>query len=136
MSRYQIINPDSLGVPRGWNNGLLTAPGGRLLFVAGQTARDESGRVPESGLVEQFERALANALTVLRAAGGVPDDVGRFTIYVTSLEEYRASLKPLGEVYRRHMGQHYPAMALVEVRGLVDTRAKVEIEATAVLGQK
>lgn len=136
MSRYQIINPDSLGVPRGWNNGLLAAPGGRLLFIAGQTARDESGRVPESGLVEQFERALANALTVLRAAGGVPDDVGRFTIYVTSLEEYRASLKPLGEVYRRHMGQHYPAMALVEVRGLVDARAKVEIEATAVLGQK
>ena len=136
MSRYQIINPDSLGVPRGWNNGLLAAPGGRLLFIAGQTARDESGRVPESGFVEQFERALANALTVLCAAGGVSDDVGRFTIYVTSLEEYRASLKPLGEVYRRHMGQHYPAMALVEVRGLVDARAKVEIEATAVLGQK
>ena len=136
MSRYQIINPDSLGVPRGWNNGLLAAPGGRLLFIAGQTARDESGRVPESGFVEQFERALGNALTILRAAGGVPDDVGRFTIYVTSLEEYRASLKPLGEVYRRHMGQHYPAMALVEVRGLVDARAKVEIEATAVLGQK
>ena len=136
MSRYQIINPDSLGVPRGWNNGLLAAPGGRLLFIAGQTARDESGRVPESGFVEQFERALGNALTILRAAGGVPDDVGRFTIYVTSLEEYRASLKPLGEVYRRHMGQHYPAMALVEVRGLVDARAKVGMEATAVLGQK
>ena len=134
MSRYQIINPDSLGVPRGWNNGLLAAPGGRLLFIAGQTARDVSGRVPESGFVEQFDRALGNALAVLRAAGGGPDDVGRFTIFVTSLEEYRASLKPLGEVYRRHMGHHYPAMALVEVRGLVDAHAKVEIEATAVLG--
>ena len=134
MSRYQIINPDSLGVPRGWNNGLLAATGGQLLFIAGQTARDDSGRVAETGFVEQFDRALGNALEVLRAAGGSPDDVGRFTIYVTSLDEYRGSLKPLGEVYRRRMGRHYPAMAVVEVRGLVDPGAKVEIETTAVLG--
>jgi enamine deaminase RidA (YjgF/YER057c/UK114 family) len=136
MSRYQIINPDSLGVPRGWNNGLLSAAGGRILFIAGQTARDASGRVPETGFVGQFDRALGNALEVLRAAGGSPDDVGRFTIYVTSLDEYRSSMKPLGDVYRRHMGRHYPAMALVEVRGLVDPGAKVEIETTAVLGRE
>ena len=136
MSRYQIINPDSLGVPRGWNNGLLAAAGGRLLFIAGQTARDESGRVVETGFVEQFDRALGNALEVLRAAGGSPDDVGRFTIYVISLDEYRSSLKPLGEAYRRRMGRHYPAMAVVEVRGLLDPGAKIEIETTAVLGRE
>ena len=136
MSRYQIINPDSLGVPRGWNNGLLAATSGRLLFIAGQTARDDSGRVVETGFVEQFDRALGNALEVLRAAGGSPDDVDRFTIYVTSLDEYRGSLKPLGEVYRRRMSRHYPAMAVVEVRGLVDPGAKVEIETTAVLGRE
>jgi len=136
MSRYQIINPDSLGVPRGWNNGLLAATGGRLLFIAGQTARDDSGRVIETGFGEQFDRALGNALEVLRAAVGSPDDVGRFTIYVTSLDEYRGNLKPLGEAYRRRMGRHYPAMAVVEVRGLVDPGAKVEIETTAVLGRE
>ena len=72
-------------------------------------------------------------LAVLGAAGGEPQDIGRFTIYVTDVAQYRDSLKPLGEVYRKRMGRHYPAMALVEVRSLVDPNALVEIEATAVL---
>jgi enamine deaminase RidA (YjgF/YER057c/UK114 family) len=72
-------------------------------------------------------------LAVLGAAGGEPRDIGRFTIYVTDMGQYRGSLKPLGQVYRRRMGTHYPAMALVEVRSLVDANALVEIEATAVL---
>ena len=72
-------------------------------------------------------------LAVLAQAGGEPRDIGRLTIYVTDMAQYRASLKPLGEVYRRRMGTHYPAMALVEVRSLVDPNAVVEIEATAVL---
>jgi NAD(P)-dependent dehydrogenase (short-subunit alcohol dehydrogenase family) len=133
-SRFAIINPEELGAPRGWNNGMLAAAGGRTLFIAGQTARDGSGRVPASDLVSQFDRALGNVLTVLRAAGGEPGHIGRFTIYVTDMAQYRASLKPLGEVYRRRMGSHFPAMALVEVTSLVDERAVVEIEATAVLG--
>jgi NAD(P)-dependent dehydrogenase (short-subunit alcohol dehydrogenase family)/enamine deaminase RidA (YjgF/YER057c/UK114 family) len=129
-SRLAIINPEELGAPRGWSNGLLAAAGGRTLFIAGQTARDGSGRVTAADLVSQFDRAL----TVLRAAGGEPGHIGRFTIYVTDMTQYRASLKPLGEVYRRRMGSHYPAMALVEVTSLVDQAAMVEIEATAVLG--
>jgi enamine deaminase RidA (YjgF/YER057c/UK114 family) len=133
-SRFAIINPEEHGAPRGWNNGMLAAAGGRTLFIAGQTARDGSGRVPASDLVSQFDRALGNVLTVLRAAGGEPGHIGRFTIYVTDMAQYRASLKPLGEVYRRRMGSHFPAMALVEVTSLVDERAVVEIEATAVLG--
>lgn len=133
-SRFAVINPEELGAPRGWNNGMLAREGGRLLFIAGQTARDASGRVPASDFVSQFERALGNAIAVLHQAGGTASDLGRLTIYVTDVKQYRASLKPLGAAYRRVMGSHYPAMALVEVSSLVDEQALVEIEATAVVG--
>ena len=131
--RFTIVNPAALGAPRGWNNGMLAHAGGRSLFVAGQTARDGSGKVPPSDFVSQFDAALGNVLAVLREAGGEPADIGRFTIYVSDMAQYRSSLKPLGEIYRRRMGTHYPAMALVEVTSLVDPQALVEIEATAVL---
>jgi NAD(P)-dependent dehydrogenase (short-subunit alcohol dehydrogenase family) len=131
--RFAVINPEELGAPRGWNNGLLARGSGRTLFIAGQTARDASGRVAAADFVTQFDRALGNVLAVLREAGGGPGDVGRFTIYVTDVAEYRASLEPLGKVYRNRMGRHYPAMALVEVASLVDPQAKVEIEATALV---
>ncbi|MBA3318482.1 MAG: SDR family NAD(P)-dependent oxidoreductase, partial [Gemmatimonadales bacterium] len=100
MSRFAIVNPAELGAPRGWNNGMLAHAGGRTLFIAGQTARDGSGQVSGGDFVSQFDRALANVLAVLHQAGGEPGDVGRFTIYVTDIAQYRASLKPLGEVYR------------------------------------
>ena len=132
--RLAIINPTELGAPRGWSNGLLAQAGGRMLFIAGQTARDRSGKVADTDFVSQFDRALGNVLAVLRQAGGEPGDIGRFTIYVTDMAQYRANLKPLGEVYRRRMGTRFPTMALVEVKSLVDQRAVVEIEATAVLG--
>ena len=132
--RFAIINPEELGAPRGWSNGMLAQAAGRVLFIAGQTARDGSGTVPASDFVAQFDRALGNVLAVLRQAGGEPRDIGRFTIYVTDMAQYRGSLKPLGEAYRRRMGTHYPAMALVQVASLVDPQAVVEIEATAVLG--
>jgi NAD(P)-dependent dehydrogenase (short-subunit alcohol dehydrogenase family) len=131
--RFAIVNPEELGAPRGWNNGMLAAAGGRVLFIAGQTARESSGRVPPADFVTQFDRTLGNVLAVLRQAGGAPGDIGRFTIYVTDLATYRAALKPLGEAYRRRMGTHYPAMALVQVTSLVDPEAMVEIEATAIL---
>jgi enamine deaminase RidA (YjgF/YER057c/UK114 family) len=131
---YEIVNPKALGEPRGWNNGLLAPVGGRVLFVAGQTARDETESVPsEWGFVEQFGQALRNVLMVVREAGGGPEHVGRLTVYVTDLAAYRAALPDLGATYREAMGKHYPAMALVEVSGLVDDHAVVEIEATAVL---
>jgi NAD(P)-dependent dehydrogenase (short-subunit alcohol dehydrogenase family)/enamine deaminase RidA (YjgF/YER057c/UK114 family) len=133
-SRLAIINPEELGAPRGWNNGMLAQAGTRVLFIAGQTARDGSGQVAAADFVSQFDRALGNVLAVVRQAGGEPSDIGRFTIYVTDMAQYRASLKALGEVYRLRMGTHFPAMALVEVTALVDQRAVVEIEATAVLG--
>jgi NAD(P)-dependent dehydrogenase (short-subunit alcohol dehydrogenase family)/enamine deaminase RidA (YjgF/YER057c/UK114 family) len=131
--RFAVVNPPELGAPRGWNNGMLDRGGGRTLFIAGQTARDRSGKVPPADFVAQFDRALGNVLAVLQQAGGAPGDIGRLTIYVTDVATYRAALKPLGDAYRRRMGGHYPAMALVQVTSLVDPGAMVEIEATAIL---
>ena len=125
---FRIVNPDVLGRPSGWNHGMLAPAGGRLLFVAGQTAPERGG-----GLVEQWAGALERVLEVVRTAGGGPEHIGRMTVYVIDRQTYLASLKPLGEVHRRLMGRHYPAMALVEVQALLDPNAAVEIEATAVL---
>ena len=130
---FQIINPESLGAPKGWNNGMLAPEGNRILFVAGQAASDSSGAVAQVGFVEQFAKALENIITVVKEAGGGPQNIGRLMIYVTDMEAYLATRKPLGEAYRGLMGRHYPAMALIEVKGLVDSNALVEIEATAVL---
>ncbi|HEX9580938.1 MAG TPA: RidA family protein [Gemmatimonadales bacterium] len=129
---FEIVNPASLGRPSGWSHGLLASAGGRVLFVAGQTAATGGG-VATTDFVSQFRLALEKVLTVVRAAGGSPEDVGRFTIYVTDLDVYRASRKPLGVAYQSLMGTHYPAMALVEVKRLVDAGVLVEIEATAVV---
>lgn len=130
---YHPINPEGLGPPRGWTNGMLSPPGGRVLFVAGQDAAEPAGAVATDDMVEQFEAALAKTLAVVREAGGRAHDIGRMTIYVTDLAAYWGSRKEIGEAYRARMGRHYPAMALVEVSRLVDPRGKVEIEATAIL---
>lgn len=127
------VNPEALGEPRGWSNGMLGPTGGRVLFVAGQTAAGRDGRIAATGFVDQFELALERVIQVVREAGGEPTDVGRMTVYVTDLPAYRGNRKALGEAWRRQMGRHYPAMALVGVQGLVDEDALVEIEATAVL---
>lgn len=134
MNPFRVVNPGELGEPRGWNNGMLGPAGGRVLFVAGQVAADASGGVPPGvAFVEQFGAALGRALAVVREAGGGPEHVGRLTLYVTDMGAYRDSLGALGPVYRSHMGRSYPAMALVEVKSLVEPHALVEIEATAVL---
>ena len=130
---FQIINPESLGAPKGWNNGMLAPPSGRILFVAGQVASDSSGHVVAKEFAEQFERALGNVVAVVIEAGGQPSHIGRLTIYVTDLDAYTSNLKPLGQAYRALMGRHFPAMALLQVKGLLEQNAMVEIEATAVI---
>ena len=132
--RFEIVNPEALGAPRGWNHGILAPRDGRLLFVAGQAGWENGAPGEPLNFVDQFGRALDKVLAVVRAAGGEPGDVARLTLYVTDLEVYRRNLKPLGEAWRSRFGRHYPAMALVEVSGLVDRGALLEIEATAVIG--
>jgi enamine deaminase RidA (YjgF/YER057c/UK114 family) len=130
---FEFINPESLGRPRGYANGVLVPAGGALLFIAGQIAWDEQQRIVSADFVEQFDRALANVLTVVQAAGGTPAQIARLTIYVTDKREYRARTREVGERWRAHMGQHYPAMALIEVKSLLADDAQVEIEGIAVL---
>ncbi len=130
---FTFINPESLGAPRGYSNGVLTDGRGRLLFIAGQVAWNEEQRIASDDLVEQFDRALANVLTVLTEAGGQPDQIARLIIYVTDKNEYRARMKEIGERYRARMGKHFPAMVLVEVKSLLEDDAKIEIEGIAVL---
>lgn len=130
---FDAINPDALGPPRGWTNGMLAPAGGRLLLVAGQDAALPGGEVATDDFVEQFGLALDKVLAVVRDAGGGPEDVGRMTVFVTDLDAYREARRPLGDLWRARMGSHYPAMALVEVSRLVDPRAVVELEATAVI---
>ncbi|WP_420449741.1 RidA family protein [Candidatus Palauibacter sp.] len=130
---FEVLNPTALGEPRGWNHGLLAPAGGRVLFVAGQTATGPEGHIETPDFAAQFALALDRVLAVVRAADGEPSHIGRMTIYVTDLAAYRDARRELGAAWRARMGRHYPAMALVEVSGLVDSGALVEIEATAVL---
>ena len=130
---FQLINPEALGAPRGYANGLLADGGGKLLFIAGQIAWDKDQKIVSDDFVEQFDKALANVTTVVRAAGGEPDNIARLVIYVTNKVEYRERTREVGEHYRKHLGKHFPAMVLVQVAGLLDDRAKVEIEGMAVI---
>jgi enamine deaminase RidA (YjgF/YER057c/UK114 family) len=133
LSFFEAIDPGTLGRPRGYSHGLLAPAGGRVLLVAGQIGWDGDQRLVGPGFVEQFERALANVLAVVRQAGGAAEHVGRLTIFVVDRQEYLQALEPVGEAYRRVLGRHYPAMSLVEVAALLEPGARVEIEATAVL---
>lgn len=124
---FEIINPEALGGrPSGWNHGMLARSGGRMLFVSGQIT-------PVGDVVAQWDGALGRVLEVVSSAGGKPEDIGRLVVYITDRPAYLASLTELGEVHRKHMGRHYPAMAVVEVKSLVDSHALVEIEAIAIL---
>jgi len=133
MSRLRIVDPESLGAPKGYSNGVLAPAGSRILCVAGQVGWDGEQRVVPGGFAAQFERALANVLAVVAEAGGDAGSILRLTIYVTDKQSYLDSLAAVGEAYRRLMGRHYPAMALLEVAGLLEEGAVVEIEATAAL---
>ncbi|SRR5712691_7167644 len=132
---FTLINPASLGTPRGYSNGVLTNAGGRLLFVAGQFGWDDKQTIVSEDFVEQFDRALANVVAVVAEAGGNPQQIVRLVIYVTNKIEYREHTRSIGECYRARMGKHFPAMVLVEVKSLLDDKAKVEIEAIAILDQ-
>ena len=127
----RIVDPPELGRPQGYANGVVVPAGRRLLFVAGQIGWDAEQRLVGEDFAAQFAQALSNVVTVVRAAGGEAADVARLTVYVVDKAEYAAARRELGASWRELMGRHYPAMTLVEVRGLLAPGAKVEIEATA-----
>ena len=130
---FKLINPEALGAPSGYSHGVLADAGGKLLFIAGQIAVDTDNRIVSDDFVEQFDRALANVIVVLNAAGGKPENVTRMIIYVTDKIGYRNHSREIGKRYQKYMGQHFPAMVLVQIVALLDDAAKVEIEAMAVL---
>lgn len=129
----ESVDAEILGRPRGYSNGMLAPHGSRLLFVAGQVGWNSEQELVGDDFVEQFDQALANVVAVVEEAGGRSTDIGRMTIYVVDREEYLEATEAIGEAYRERMGRHYPAMSLVEVSALLESGAKVEIEATAVL---
>lgn len=132
MSDLDIINPAALGDPSGYSHGVRVPPGGRLLFVSGQIGSDRDGRLI-GGFVQQFDQALSNVLAVVREAGGRPESVAKLTIFVTDKAEYTVARVEMGRAYRQRMGKHFPAMSLVEVKGLFEPGARVEIEGVALI---
>ncbi|QES47674.1 enamine deaminase RidA [Streptomyces venezuelae] len=127
------INPAELSPPAGFSHAVVAAAGSRLVMLAGQTALDGSGAVVGATLPEQFERALANLLGVLAAAGGTPDRLARVTVYAADVADYRAHASELGRIWRRLAGRDYPSMAVVGVVRLWDEQALVELDGIAVL---
>ena len=126
-----IVQPAGWAVPRGYANGV--AARGTQVYVAGQIGWDAQCKLVGPGFLAQVEQALANVVAVVEAAGGTAAHLVRMTWYVTDMDVYRKSLRELGAIYRRVIGEHFPAMALVQVVSLVEPGAVVEIEATAVI---
>jgi enamine deaminase RidA (YjgF/YER057c/UK114 family) len=130
-THLQVLQPPTWARPRGYAHGVATQ--GRLVFISGQIGWDERGNFESPDFVGQARQALQNVLTILAEADGKPEHIVRLTWYIIDRQEYRARSKELGVAYRALMGTHYPAMSVVQVAGLVEEQAWVEIEATAVV---
>ncbi len=129
----KVINPESWGRPKGYSNGIVYPAGGRVLCVAGQVAWNEKEEIVSETFSDQFGQALRNVLTIVQAAGGSAEHIAKLTIFVTDKSEYLAQERAIGTLYREIIGKWYPAMALIEIKGLIEEGAKIEIEALAVL---
>ena len=127
----QILQPPGWARAKGFSNGI--AASGKLVFIAGQVGWTGEGEWKSRDFAGQFRQALANILEVLAQANGKPEHIVRLTWYVLDKREYLGSLKAVGQAYRELMGRHYPTMAVVQVSGLVEDEARLEIEATAVV---
>ena len=130
----QILQPPSWARAKGFSNGIVAS--GKMVFIAGQVGWTGQGEWKEKTFAGQFRQTIQNILDVLAEAKGKPEHIVRMTWYVLDRDEYTASLKEVGAAYRELMGRHYPTMAVVQVSGLVEREAKLEIEATAVLPEK
>lgn len=129
---FAYLHPEGWAAPRGYSDGILAS--GRMVFVSGQVGwNPTTGRFETDDFAEQTAQALANVVSVLRAAGADPAQLVRLTWYVTDREEYLDARAAIGTAYRRIIGTHYPTMTLVVVAGLLEEQARVELEATAVV---
>ena len=128
----ELINPAELAQPSGYSHA-VRASGTTTVHLAGQTALDSDGQLVGSTIVEQFEQALANLLTALRAAGGAPGQLASLTIYIADMDDYKVHAGEIGAVWRRAVGDHYPAMAAIGVTRLWDADALVELQGAAEL---
>ncbi|HAQ35239.1 MAG: enamine deaminase RidA [Maricaulis sp.] len=126
-----ILQPSGWPRPKGYSNGIAAT--GKQVFVAGQIGWDETETIVSNDLAEQFRQVLKNTLAVLKEAGAGPEHVVRMTGYITDRDEYLAAGKEIGVIWKELMGRNYPVMAFVIVAGLIERRAKIEIETTAVL---
>lgn len=131
MTSHRVVNPPDLLPPVGFAHAVVSVPG-RTVHLGGQTGHAADGSLPD-GLVAQFDAALANLVTTLTACEARPEHLVSLHVYVTDMAAYRAEPAELGRVYRRHLGRHFPAMALFGVAALYDPRALVELLASAVL---
>ena len=125
------VNPPELAAPSGFSHAVVAT--GTTVHLAGQTALDRSGRIVGDGVVAQFEQALGNLLTALRAAGGEPEHLASLTVYIVDVEDYRAHAREIGGVWKRLVGTDYPAMAGIGVARLWDAEALVEVQGIASL---
>ena len=130
-SGFEFLQPKNWSAPKGYSNGVVAE--GRHVFIAGQIGWTERAELVSDDFVAQVERALSNIVAVLREAGGEPSHLTRLTWFVTDKRVYVARQKEIGEVYRRVIGRHFPAMSLIVVADLLEQGAKVEIEGTAVI---
>lgn len=128
---HEIVNPPALLPPTGFSHAVVAGPG-RTIHLGGQTGHRSDGTLPD-GMVAQFDQAATNLVVALQAARAHPGHLVSLQVFVTSVEDYRADLEALGAAYRRHLGRHYPAMALFEVTRLFDVDALVELVAVAVV---
>lgn len=131
MSDHRPVQPEGWASPRGYSNGMIGR--GRVLAIAGQIAWDEQCRIVSDDFLEQFRQTASNVVAIVRAAGGVPQDIISLTIYVVDKQPYIAAARDIGKVWRNLFDRHYPAMALVQVAALLEDRAQVEIQGLALL---
>ncbi|WP_236574074.1 RidA family protein [Streptomyces sp. GS7] len=129
------INPPHLAPPTGFSHAVRATAPGTLVFLAGQTALDGSGRIVGDGIVEQFERALTNLLEVAAASGARPSDLAKLTVFAVDIADYRRHARDIGRVWKRLVGSDFPAMAVIGATRLWDEAALVEIEGIAVVRQ-
>lgn len=128
----QILQPPGWTKPKGYSNG-IAVKGGTTVYIAGQVGFNSQGILAEKTFIGQFRQTLKNTLAVLAEAGGRPEHIVRMTWYILDKQEYLGAVKEVGAAWRELVGRHYPAMAVLQVAGLIEDEARLEIETTAVI---